>query len=306
VHFLEILETTRCPGYERYCWGYPFDWVTRTGRMAAFTPLITTAPYVFEAFSYVHRIDGRDRWQRIMASIAEHAALDIKDRELSGTVSTCGYNPHDLTGGVVNASAYRAFLLTSAVASLGRDDYWPIAERNINFVLKSQRSDGSWCYASDQERDFVDHFHTCFVLKALTKIDQLVGHADARAAVAAGVQYYVRHLFDEDGLPKPFSRAPRLTVYRRELYDYAECVNLGTLLMGEFPPLDERLATTLADLLENWRKPDGSFYSRRLLVGWDGIPMHRWAQAQNFRSLCSLLVKFAECGGNMAYPQHGV
>ena len=44
-------------------------------------------------------------------------------------------------------------------------------------------------------------------------------------------------LFDEQGLPKPFSRAPRLTVYRRELYDYAECLNLTTLLQGRFPEL---------------------------------------------------------------------
>ena len=28
VHFLEALETTRCPDYENYCWGYPFDWET--------------------------------------------------------------------------------------------------------------------------------------------------------------------------------------------------------------------------------------------------------------------------------------
>src|SRR5947209_3266516 len=24
LHFLEVLEETRCPGYEHYCWGYPF------------------------------------------------------------------------------------------------------------------------------------------------------------------------------------------------------------------------------------------------------------------------------------------
>ena len=26
---------TRCPGYRHHGWGYPFDWVTRTGVMAA-------------------------------------------------------------------------------------------------------------------------------------------------------------------------------------------------------------------------------------------------------------------------------
>ena len=289
VHFLSVLEQTRCPGYEHYCWGYPFDWVTRTGVMAAGTPLITTTPYVYEAFAAVQRIDGQARWLEILHSIADHAAEDIPDRELAADAATAGYNPFDAAGGVINASAYRAFLLTSAAIQFGRDDYRRIAERNLNFVLRAQQPDGSWFYASDEVRDFVDHFHTCFVLKALAKIEALTGHEGCRKAIQAGTAYYVRHLFDGNGLPKPFSRAPRLTVYRQELYDYAECINLGVLLRDRFPELDERLKTTLADLLEHWRKPDGSFRSRRLLLGWDNVPMHRWAQAQIFRSLCGLL-----------------
>ncbi len=288
VHFLNVLEQTRCPGYEHYCWSYPFDWVTRTGVMAAGTPLITTTPYVYEAFAAVQRIDGQARWLEIMRSIADHAIEDIKDRELAADIATAGYNPFDQQGGVINASAYRAFLLTSAAIQFGRDDYRRIAERNLNFVLTSQQSDGSWFYASDEVRDFVDHFHTCFVLKALAKIEALTGHEGCRKAIQEGVAYYVRHLFDDSGLPKPFSRAPRLTVYRQELYDYAECINLGVLLRARFPELDDRLQTTLDDLLAHWVKPDGSFRSRRLLLGWDNVPMHRWAQAQLFRSLCFL------------------
>jgi hypothetical protein len=108
------------------------------------------------------------------------------------------------------------------------------------------------------------------------------------SAIDAGVAFYVHHLFDQNGLPRPFAVAPRLTVYRHELYDYAECINIATLLRGRFPVLDERLASTVADLLERWCKPDGSFRSRRLIFGWDNVPMHRWAQAQLFRSLAFL------------------
>jgi hypothetical protein len=90
VHFLEVLEQTRCPGYQRYCWGYPFDWVTRTGVMAAGTPLITTTLYVYEAFSSVYQIDGKQRWLDIMHSTAEHAANDIKDREISAEAASAG------------------------------------------------------------------------------------------------------------------------------------------------------------------------------------------------------------------------
>lgn len=289
VEFLEALMQSRCPGWEHYCWGYPFDWVTRTGVMAKDTPLITTTPYVYEAFLSVYQLDQKQRWLDVMQSIGEHAFRDIKDREISASCAAAGYNPFDENGVVINASAYRAFLLTAAALQFGREDYRRAAERNLNFVLSQQQEDGSWFYAADGVRDFIDHFHTCFVLKALAKIEALTGHGGCTRAIEAGVDFYARRLFDEQRLPKPFAAAPRLTVYRRELYDYAECLNLGSLLSGRSELLDERVAATLDDLLAHWRKPDGSFRARKLIVGWDNVPMHRWAQSQVFRSLCFLL-----------------
>jgi hypothetical protein len=288
VHFLRVLEQTRCEGYPNYCWGYPFDWVTRTGVMKGGTPLITSTPYVYEAFEAVHREDGDPRWLRVMRSIAEHAYHDIPDVQLADDVASAGYRPGDTEASVVNASAYRAWLLTSASVTFNRDDYRRAALRNVNYVLQAQRADGSWPYATDGVRNFVDHFHTCFVLKALVKIDALAPHDGCKRAIESGVAYYVENLFDKEGTPRPFAHAPRLTVYRNELYDYAECINLATLLRGRFERLDARLSSTLDDLLSRWQKSDGSFRSRRLLVGWDNVPMHRWAQAQIFRSLAFL------------------
>jgi len=222
-----------------------------------------------------------------MRSIAEHGLGDYKDIETSKAASTCSYTPDPKDSvSVVNANAYRAFLLTSAALDFSDERYRRVAERNLNFVLEAQNPDGSWYYAKDGKRDFVDHFHTCFVLKALAKIELLTGDAKCTSAIDKGIGYYVLNLFDERGIPKPFSRAPRLIVYRRELYDFAECINLATLLRGRFPELDRVVSTTIGHVLTDWQKPDGSFRSRRLWLGWDNVPMHRWAQAQLFRSLC--------------------
>jgi hypothetical protein len=170
------------------------------------------------------------------------------------------------------------------------DSYRKAADRNLYFVLESQNPDGSWHYANDGKRKFIDHFHTCFVLKALAKVEALTGNRDCTRAIERGIDYYVRALFDERGVPKPFSQPPRLIVYRRELYDYAECLNLGALLRGRFEELDRLVDGVLNQVLTVWQNPDGSFRTRQLLLGWDNVPMHRWAQAQLFRSLCGLLL----------------
>jgi hypothetical protein len=290
VHFLQVLQETRSEGYGHYCWGYPFSWETRHGTMRAGVPLITTVPYVYEAFRQVHQIDGRQAWLDVMESIAQHSFEAYHDIVTSPTASSCSYNPEpNEPGMVVNASAYRAFLLTQAAQDFKDDEYQQTADRNLNFVLETQNADGSWPYSAEGERNFVDHFHTCFVLKALSKIEALTGNLEVTRAIERGVTYYLANLFDEDGMPKPFSRRPRLTVYKHELYDYAECINVGVLLQGRFPELDGIVRRLVR--LEGWQKPDGAFRARKLLFGWDNTPMHRWAQSQMFRSLCFLLYR---------------
>jgi hypothetical protein len=309
IHFLTELKKSRCREFKEYCWGYPFDWVWHGGTTKRQTPLITTTPYMYEAFLQVAELlelEGRGRktegrgqrseiggqkseglfneYREIAASIARHAFSDIKDFRLSKNASSCSYTPFT-EGGVINAAAYRAFLLTSASKVFSNESYWQIAERNLNFVLENQNPDGSWFYAIDGVRDFVDHFHTCFVMKALAKIHALIGYDAMLEALRKGVDYYLNNLFDAGGLPKPFSRAPRLTVYKRELYDCAECINLCLLLRDRFPALETTLEKVVAHIFKAWVKRDGSFRSRKLYLGWDNVPMHRWGQAQMFRAL---------------------
>jgi hypothetical protein len=305
VYFLTELKKSRCLGFKEYCWGYPFNWVTRNGTIKEQTPLITTTPYCYEAFLQVFELTGEDDWKLVVESIARHAAADIKDFRTSERASSCSYTPFD-KGGVVNAAAYRAFLLTSASKFLGRDDYWKIAERNLNFVLESQKPDGSWFYAVDGVRDFIDHYHTCFVMKAIAKVYGLIGYEPCKEALSKGIKYYLENLFDDEGLPNPFSKAPRLTVYKRELYDWAECINLCLLLRDRFPELDRTLEKVVTHILKVWVKRDGSFRSRKLHLGWDNVPMHRWGQSQMFRSLAFYLSETRRATDNKSRAENAM
>ena len=292
VAYLEALKQSRCPGYARAGWGYPFDWQTQRGVIKAGTPLITTTPYCYEAFDYVYRIDGREEWRETMRSIADHALRDYRDFDAGPNAATCTYTPDDGQG-VVNASSYRGGMLMLAWQEFGDSAYREAAERNFNFVLQCQQPDGSWPYAMDGTRTFVDHFHTCFVMKGLAKWDKATGNAACRQALERGVNYYLANLFDKDGLPKPFAKAPRLTVYKRELYDCAECLNLGVLLSGRFPELDRAVERVTDDIVTNWRQRSGSFRSRKLLLGYDNVPMHRWGGSEMFRSLSLIAARAA-------------
>ena len=182
--YLAALLASRVPGHANAGWGYPFAWEGWFGTFPAGTPFITTTAYVYEAFEQGYGLTGDPEYLEMMRSIARFAHEDLVDQEVAPGVWASSYGPLDRRR-VVNASAYRALLLTRAGLRFQREDWLEAARGNIAFVLQSQRPDGSWLYAEEERDRFVDNFHTCFVLKNLVKIAQATGGNPAIGGAAA-------------------------------------------------------------------------------------------------------------------------
>ncbi len=295
VHFLDELLKQKCPGFVNTGWGYPFDWMTNSGIIKKFTPLITNTPYGYEAFRDIYEIDGNQKWKDVMKSVADHVSEDYAEEKADENSAACSYVPAANIVGkirfVVNASAYRAFTLIDAAEKFGVAGYAETAQNNLNFVINAQRQDGSWFYAADGTDPFIDHFHTCFVLKNLIKIEKLTADKNLKPVIEKGMNFYLNNLLNEKGLPKPFAKAQRLTVYKQELYDYAESLNLLLIYDSSKNSSKKILKSQLDDLAENWQTKKGYFRTRKLLAGWNNVPYLRWGQAQLFRSLALWLYK---------------
>jgi len=278
-----LLESS-VPGFAGPCWGYPFDWQTRRGLVPRGTPLITTTPYVFDAFLELYELTGVARYREVAVSIAGFAAIDIRDLAV-GNGFAATYTPFDASA-VINASAYRAACLARAAALTGDDRYRQLARGNAQFVVEQQRADGAWPYSAHDLRDgFIDHIHTCFVLKGLYRTSLALGDGALLRAVERGYEFYRRHLFHRDGRPRPFAETAKPQIVWLELYDYAEALNLALLLRAALPtePTADELAGRLLDELQ---MRDGAFVTRVLRGGLrNRVPYHRWAQAQAFCAL---------------------
>jgi hypothetical protein len=193
---------------------------------------------------------------------------------------------------VVNASAYRAFVLFDAGRRFRNPAFQEKARKNLRFVLQTQQPDGSWLYAIDNPREaFIDHFHTCFVLKNLYKINTELQSQEVRRALKSGYRYYRAALFDADDNPKLYAIAPRTQLVRLEMYNMAEAIGLGVLLRNEIPEafaLAEKLA---GRRMRSYQLPAGYFVTRVYLGGIrHTLPFLRWPQSQLFLALTSLLV----------------
>lgn len=282
------LDQMKTTGYAGDAWGYPFDWQNRRGLWPAGTPYITVTPYAFEALLKLNELthDGlyKDRVLSVIRFV--YKGLNYSQRPTGSLASS--YSPLD-DSRIVNASAYRAFVLIRAFEKFGLKDEKELAQKFVQFVLESQAPDGSWPYAVESRGDdFIDHFHTCFVLKNLAKIFQVTGSADILEAIKKGHAYYAQHLFDDAGLPKPFSRGGN-GFLKYNFYDFAEAIHLGVLLRARIPAAYDKSLFVAKELIERFQLKDGHFVTS---IGPMGLvnrtPYIRWPQAQIFYALTAL------------------
>jgi hypothetical protein len=289
VSLADDLLSTSIPGYSGNCWGYPFDWQNSGALWKKNTPFITATPYCFEAYLALLDATGDHRYSAIARSIARFVADDLRETPAGPGAAAGSYSPVDGTK-VVNASAYRAMVLIEASVRFGEERYRRKALENVAFILGSQRSDGSWLYEIDHRKGaFIDHFHTCFVLKNLFKVNAHLKSGEIAAAIRSGYSYYRKNLFDAGGIPRSFAINPRTQIVRLDMYNFAEAISLGVLLRDvEGDALD--MATGLADVLcRTCQYPDGHFVTRVFAGGLrHSMPFIRWPQAQLFLALTAL------------------
>jgi hypothetical protein len=182
--------------------------------------------------------------------------------------------------------------LFEADARFGLPEYKAKAQKNLNFILQSQRDDGAWLYAFDAPgEDFIDHFHTCFVLKNLFKINLRLKNPAITEAIKKGYAYYRKELFYADGLPKAFAKQPRTQIVKLEMYNFAEAITLGALLRDSIPEAFAHAQELATILRERHQLADGHFVTRVFRGGFrHTFPFLRWPQAQLFYSLTNLFL----------------
>jgi len=278
------------PGYRGRCWGYPFDWQSVSGLMRRNTPHITATPYCYEVFTRLFDLTGEATYLDVARSIAAFVADDLHDTPTGPGAAASSYTPNDHSR-VVNASAYRAFVMFDAARRFHDDAYRAKAAANLRFILDAQRPDGAWLYALESPKEaFIDHFHTCFVLKNLCKINRHLHSPAVASALRRGYAWYRQNLFDGDGSPRSFAIAPRMQIVRCEMYDVAEAISLGVLIGADIPEAFALADSLAARFLRQGQRRAGHWMTRRYFGGiTHGVPFIRWPQAQLFLASTNLL-----------------
>ncbi|MCK5697806.1 MAG: hypothetical protein KAI02_06570, partial [Gammaproteobacteria bacterium] len=178
----------------------------------------------------------------------------------------------------VNANTYAAFAYALHVV-YGKDAIKePSKERVfklINWVMGQQQKEGSWYYYADNDAgNFIDCFHSCFIIKNLLKVRKLLTIEDPHLdhSINHGWDFIKNNFYDnKKGLCQRFIKKDIKDPFVWDLYDQAEY--LGLLI--DFNLLEE--ANIFSEHTEKIFKKGDDWYCKIDIFGrrW-GKNFMRW------------------------------
>jgi hypothetical protein len=203
-------------------------------------------------------------------------------RRIHDGQSICfSYSPYDGQK-VINATMFASRLLAEAFQLTANEEYRSDAAMSVEFVLRHQRTDGSWPYAVGDPRQWTDNFHTAYVLECLLDYVELTNDERPLEAIWKGTEFYMGSFFHSGCVPRYYHDR----TYPVDTTAVAQSILL-LVRLGE----TARAVDTALWSIRRLQQPDGSFAYRDYRFFVNRIPYMRWSQAWMFAALSRLIVQ---------------
>lgn len=279
----DSLLALKSPGERYSCWGYNFDWQTRTELVPSRSPNIICSTFAANAL-----IDAYDQmhdasWLEAAVSAAEYI-LRILYRRLGSSVACFSYTQLE-SSKIHNANLLGAAFLCRVGQISGRSNLLQPALDAARYSVSKQHTDGSWPYGEGSHQTWIDNFHTGFNLVALKRIRKYGRTLEFDAALRSGFDFYRGHFFRDDGAPRYYQNAS----YPLDIHSAAQSI----ITLVEFKDISKEncdlARRVLGWAMANMWDPRGFFYFQKRRCYTVRIPFMRWSQAWMLLALSTLL-----------------
>jgi len=257
------------------------------------TPCVTVTAYSTEAFLEGYRLTGKGEYLEIALKTSDFVSNDL-NRKVTDSETALSYTPLDQNY-VLNANSYAAKILVDTIEyrdDLGRRD---LIDKICNYILAQQNSDGSWYYFDKDDvpkkRNFIDSFHTCFVLENLYAIWEWKKDERLKKAVDKGYKFFLEHFLNDDFSISYYYKYPYPTGVKVDIRCCAEAIHC-LVALSEMYPESLNIAKKIAEwTINNMQDKNGYFYFRIYKTHKHKMPYIRWGQAPMLNALTALLMK---------------
>ncbi|MBI1287881.1 MAG: hypothetical protein GC178_09910 [Flavobacteriales bacterium] len=245
---LDWLLNNSCSGYSGYCWGTGNPRVTKNATYDENVPYATITPYVVEALLlYRHFFDDK-RIDAVLQTTYKFFVEDLVVLNETSSNLVLSYAPTDERLQVYNSNSYCLYMHALFLRNgIGSEEVNRIRVNKLfNALKEGQQPDGFWYYYTDVDfqGNFIDCFHTVFILKNLWKTSKLTELAGVDKLIDSG-HLFLRNFQEKNGLYKQFYKSDKYSLLKFDLYDQAEMLNWH-LLRGELVEFDKLDATVIS------------------------------------------------------------
>ena len=275
-YLLELLDKLKSQGYSGNCWGYNFDWQSRTYLRPKGVPTIVNTAFIGHALLDCYECTGLQQALDMAVPIKDFIINDLY-RTKKGDTFCFSYTPVD-TAVVHNANMLGASILIRLLRYFEDSVSENVALSSLAYSMDHQHEDGSWHYAATETQKWIDSFHTGFNLQALRYFLDEGFAQEYYKDFTRGVRYYAEHFFLTDGTPKYYHNC----VYPLDIHASAEAIHFFSGMGDKYQELTDRV---LDWMIKNMFSPQGHFYFRKTRYFTNRIPYMRWSQAWVFHAL---------------------
>jgi hypothetical protein len=175
-------------------------------------------------------------------------------------------------------------LLSRLGRQTGEESLLAAARAGVAYTVTRQRPDGSWPYGELSHLQWIDNFHTGYVLECLG-ICAEAGLEEALPALERGLDFYRTELFRSDGAPKYLPSS----LYPIDVQCAAQGIQTFARAAVRTPELRDQAWTVFRYANAELRRPDGAFAFQRHRFWTSRIPYVRWSAAPMMLALTHLL-----------------
>jgi hypothetical protein len=278
-----LLASMRLSGWEDACWGYPFDTQSRVFFYGKTDPNTIATSFAGMALMDAYEATG-ERWLLEMARSSARFLLANVPQTPDPPGSRFGYLVGDRSP-IHNANTHVCALLARLVRE-GDEDLLPRVQEGLAWTLERQRPNGSWPYGEREDLDWVDGFHTGYVLDAIRTCADMGVDNRAEGAWRRGLEYWRENLFEPDGFPKYYDNEP----FPVDNQSAAQGIQTLAIASRHVPDCLDQAWRVFEWAMDNMRRADGLFYFQRRRYWSNRMPHMRWTETCMLLALVHLLV----------------
>lgn len=271
----------RCEGTSGLSFGYPFDVQTRVFFYPRGAPNTIATAFAGGALLDAHAATGDERWLAHARRAGQFFVEEVPQTETNGG-AFFGYLVGDRTP-IHNANLLVCALLARLGEATGSADLLSRAREGVAYTLAHQRDDGSWPYGEQPGLEWVDNFHTGYVLESLLRCASAGVPVDS-ARLDAGLRHYRDDLFLADGTPKYMPSS----LWPVDIQCVAQGIQTFALAAQHDPAYAKVAWRVFGYAMRRMRRADGAFVFQRSRFWLNPAPHVRWGQAPMQHALAHL------------------